>query len=189
VQTSKTTAKDSNGLAKAAKLKVGYPRFGIEEDWSCRVRCDTKTGVVTITKDGDDAKAGDGVLEGWSLEWKVAPPPGSSAGAGGKTFRIDLRVEVTFRNVVYDQAFALLPSVAARMLAKFEARMAEVDALERKERVAKLKAKAKAKAEAAKKESAKQSRPPAKAQPKKLEIRSGKQSATSDLRLGGTEKA
>ncbi|KAK1064018.1 Coenzyme Q-binding protein coq10, mitochondrial, partial [Friedmanniomyces endolithicus] len=90
---------------------------------------------------------------------------------------VEFTVEVKFRSNFYDQAFALLPNIAERVLTRFENRVMEVDQAERKKRVAMLKEKAKlaaaqrekAKEEAAKKESAKQSQSSAKIPPKKLE--------------------
>ncbi|KAK0918350.1 Coenzyme Q-binding protein coq10, mitochondrial [Friedmanniomyces endolithicus] len=172
VQSSAVTSKDSHGLPKAAKLNVGYPRFGIEEDWPCRVTCDKTAGSVKIVKGGGNPEANEGVLEEWMILWKIQPSPGTAAGNGAiKTAEVEFTVEVKFRSNFYDQAFALLPNIAERVM--------EVDQAERKKRVAMLKEKAKlaaaqrekAKEEAAKKESAKQSQSSAKIPPKKLEVR------------------
>ncbi|KAK3111045.1 Coenzyme Q-binding protein coq10, mitochondrial [Teratosphaeriaceae sp. CCFEE 6253] len=185
VQATTVTSKTPAGLPKSARLKAGYPRLGLQEDWVCKVHCDAKTGTVTLAKD-DDPKAADGVLAHWSVKWKISP---SALPIGGsKTCTVALTVEVAFRSAFYDQAFALLPSVAEVMLARFEQRMAEVDALERKERVAKLKEKAKA--ESAKKDAARKPPPSsAKAPPKKLEVRASKPNATSGLPVSSGKKA
>jgi len=180
VQSSAVTSKDSHGLPKAAKLNVGYPRFGIEEDWPCRVTCDKTAGSVKIVKGGGNPEANEGVLEEWMILWKVQPSPGIAAGNGAiKMVEVEFTVEVKFRSNFYDQAFALLPNLAERVLTRFENRVMEVDQAERKKRVAMLKEKAKlaaaqrekAKEETAKKESAKQSQSSAKIPPKKLEVR------------------
>ncbi|KAK6418180.1 Coenzyme Q-binding protein coq10, mitochondrial [Elasticomyces elasticus] len=183
VHSSSVTVKDAHGLPKGAKLKVGYPRFGIEENWACRVTSDKKNGVVKIARGGDGDKASDGVLEEWSVHWKLSPPPGPNAAS--KTTEVELIVEVKFRNPIYDQAFALLPNVAQRMLLKFENRSEQLDQAERKERVAKMKEKAKlaaAQKETSKAGDAKETvNSTPKTAPKKLEVRGSKPTIASEL--------
>lgn len=172
IHSSNVTSKDFHHLPKTAKLKIGYPPLGIEEEWLCLVSCDHSTGTVLVkNKDVEDAT---GIFDSWLMRWSIQPPPTAGARAS-KTAKATLELEVKFRSMVYDQMFALLQDrVAGKMIEKFVVRIAELDEVERKGRLEKIREKARL--EAVRKKAAaaaKGAEPPVKAAPKKLEIRSG----------------
>ena len=175
VGASTTTAKDSTGLPKTVKLKVGYPPAGIEEEWVCQCNFNKSAGMAALRSKPDG-----GVLETWSMQWKVSPAPPAAAGSKTKkSATVELIVELKFRSFIYDQMYAVLPAnVAEKMMKSFERRVAELDQQESKERGAKLREKAKAEAE--RKATANKPKPTpseSKPAPRKLEVRSGKQVA------------
>lgn len=173
ISSSTVTAKDSSGLPSAAKLKVGYPPLGLEEDWPCRAKCDRRTGIVQAQNaPADQGGSGSSVLEVWIVKWTITPAPSVSQDKQEATVRLDL--ELKFKNSVVDGMFSVLPRVAEKMMIKFETRVGEVVEKEKKTRAeqeARQKKSAKA-ADAAPKVEKEASKKNANGVPKKLEIRS-----------------
>lgn len=126
-------------------------------------------------------------MDQWTLKWKVTPPPApAKTGAVKKTATVELILDIQLKSMMYDQMLALLPvSFAERMMADFQRRFEELDELERKARLQKIKEKSKA--EAAKKEETKKT-VPAKAAPKKLEVRAGKTAGAVQTTQKSTSK-
>ena len=127
---STVTSKDSQGYPKAARLKVGYEKFGLEEDWDSKVYCDPVKGTIEAKS---SETASDGLFEVLKTKWEVSSiiPGGSpEASSKGSQTSVKLDIEVKFRNPLYDQMFSQVEGkVASAMIAAFEQR---VDALDKK---------------------------------------------------------
>lgn len=121
-------SKDSQGYPKSASLKVGYSKFGIEEDWDSNVHCDPEKGTIEA-KSSD--LASDGLFEVLKTKWEVSSiiPEGSpEASSKGPQTSVKLDIEVRFRNPLYDQMFSQVEGkVASAMIAAFEQRVKELD--------------------------------------------------------------
>jgi len=121
-------SRDSQGYPKSASLKVGYSKFGIEEDWDSNVQCDPAKG--TIEAESSDL-ASDGLFEVLKTKWEVSSiiPAGSQeASSKGSQTSVKLDIEVKFRNPLYDQMFSQVESkVASAMIAAFEQRVNELE--------------------------------------------------------------
>jgi coenzyme Q-binding protein COQ10 len=121
-------SKDSQGYPKSASLKVGYSKFGIEEDWDSNVHCDPAKGTIEA-KSSD--LASNGLFEVLKTKWEVLSiiPEGSpEAAAKEPQTSVKLDIEVKFRNAVYDQMFSQVEGkVASAMIAAFEQRVSELD--------------------------------------------------------------
>ena len=122
------TSKDLKGYPKSASLRVGYTKFGIEENWDSIVRCDPAKGIIEA-KSSDAAS--DGLFEVLRTKWEVSSiiPEGSpEASAKGSQTSVKLDIEVQFRNPLYDQMFSQVEGkVASAMIAAFEQRVVELE--------------------------------------------------------------
>ncbi|GAB7343633.1 hypothetical protein MBLNU457_1627t1 [Dothideomycetes sp. NU457] len=173
ISSSTVTSKDSSSLPTDAKLKVGYPPLGLEEEWPCRVKCNHNSGLVQAQNaPADEGGSGSAVLEVWIVKWTITPALSASEKKQEATVRLDL--ELKFRNSVVDGMFSVLPRVAEKMMIKFETRVGEVHEKEEKKRTElekqqKKAAKAVDTTPRAEKEASKKN---ANGVPKKLEIRS-----------------
>lgn len=125
---SNVKSKDSQGYPKSASLKVGYSKFGIEEDWDSNVHCDPDKGTIEA-KSSDTAS--NGLFEVLKTKWEVSKiiPEGSpEAASKGSQTSVKLDIEVKFRNALYDQMFSQVEGkVASAMIAAFEQRVSELD--------------------------------------------------------------
>lgn len=121
---STVTSKDAQGYPKSASLRVGYTKFGIEEDWDSNVLCDPASGVIEAQSSD---VASDGLFEVLKTKWKVSSiiPQGSTEAAiKGPQTSVQLDIEVKFRNPLYDQMFSQIEGkVANAMIAAFEQRV------------------------------------------------------------------
>jgi ribosome-associated toxin RatA of RatAB toxin-antitoxin module len=118
---SNVTSRDSAGYPTRATLKVGYAKFGLEEDWDSAVRCDPEKGVVEARSSEENSN---GLFETLNTKWQIAP----FEGAEKDTASVKLDVDVKFRNPVYDQMFAQVEEkVASTMISAFEKRVEELN--------------------------------------------------------------
>jgi ribosome-associated toxin RatA of RatAB toxin-antitoxin module len=118
---SHVTSRDSNGYPTRAKLKVGYAKLGLEEDWDSVVKCNPEDGTIEARSSESGSH---GMFEVLSTKWKIDTVP------DGKSQRtlVKLDVDVKFRNPVYDQMFAQVEEkVANTMISAFEKRVQEID--------------------------------------------------------------
>jgi coenzyme Q-binding protein COQ10 len=118
---SKVTSRDSAGLPTRARLRVGYDKLGLEEDWDSIVNCDAEKGIIEA-RSSDNASQG--LFEVLSTKWEIdaqGKPP-----LNGTLVKLD--VDVKFRNPVYDQMFAQVEQkVANIMISAFEKRVKELE--------------------------------------------------------------
>lgn len=174
IASSTVTSKDAQKLPKTAKLKVGYPSLGLEEDWQCLISCNRAAGTV----EAKSSSEGTATFESWLVKWKF-----ERNGAAKAVVKLD--IELKFRGTMVDSVFAQLESsVAEKMMLKFERRIGEVEAKEKekeKGKQEKEKREQAEKAEQAKKagSSAKGEVKQVKAPPKKLEVKPGNTKASS----------
>ncbi|KAI1613968.1 dehydrase and lipid transport-domain-containing protein [Exophiala viscosa] len=118
---SNVTSRDSEGYPTRARLKVGYAKFGLEEDWDSVVRCDPEKGIVEARS--SEANSG-GLFEVLSTKWQISPLD------GGKENQASVKLDVTvkFRNPVYDQMFGQVEGkVASTMISAFEKRVEQLN--------------------------------------------------------------
>ncbi|KPI45712.1 uncharacterized protein AB675_764 [Cyphellophora attinorum] len=113
--------RDGAGLPKRARLRVGYDKLGLEENWDSIVACDPAQGLVEAKS---SENASQGLFDVLQTRWKIVPlEPGSDAPT---TVKLD--VNVKFRNPVYDQMFAQVEQkVAGAMISAFEKRVKQLD--------------------------------------------------------------
>ena len=117
---SHVTARDQQGYPTRAKLKVGYAKLGLEEDWDSVVRCDPKTGTIEARSSEENSN---GLFEVLNTKWHISP----SSKAGDDQTSVCLTVDVKFRNPVYDQMFSQVEGkVANSMIVAFEKRVEEL---------------------------------------------------------------
>lgn len=120
-------SKDSQGYPESASLKVGYSKFGIEEDWDSNVHCDPAKGTIEA-KSSD--LASNGLFDVLKTKWEISAiiPEGSpEAASKGPQTSVKLDIEVKFRNALYDQMFSQVEGkVASAMIAAFEHRVDEL---------------------------------------------------------------
>jgi coenzyme Q-binding protein COQ10 len=118
---SHVTDRDDAGYPTRARLRVGYDKLGLEENWDSIVSCNPGKGIVEA-RSSDNASQG--LFETLQTRWEVdgletAKPQTS----------VKLNVTVRFRNAVYDQMFAQVEQkVAGAMISAFEKRVQELDA-------------------------------------------------------------
>ncbi|KAJ9503704.1 Coenzyme Q-binding protein coq10, mitochondrial [Exophiala xenobiotica] len=118
---STVTSRDPAGYPTRARLKVGYAKFGLEEDWDSIVRCDPEKGLVAARSSEENS---DGLFEVLSTKWQISHSDGESADHAS----VKLDVSVKFRNPVYDQMFAQVEEkVASTMISAFEKRVEELN--------------------------------------------------------------
>ncbi|KAK5045379.1 hypothetical protein LTR84_009243 [Exophiala bonariae] len=117
---SNVTTRDQQGYPTRAKLKVGYAKLGLEEDWDSVVRCDPKAGVIEAKSSEENSN---GLFEVLNTKWDINP----STKAGDDQTSVCLTVDVKFRNPVYDQMFSQVEGkVASSMIVAFEKRVEEL---------------------------------------------------------------
>lgn len=118
---SHVTSRDDEGYPTRARLKVGYAKLGLEEDWDSIVNCNPREGIVEARSSEDNSE---GLFEVLSTKWKIDAVP---AGTLDQT-SVSLDVDVKFRNPVYDQMFAQVEDkVANAMISAFEKRVQELE--------------------------------------------------------------
>lgn len=121
---SKVTQRDQHGYPERASLKIGYDKFGLEEIWESKVKCDVKNGTVEAQSSETNSQ---GLFEILQTRWHIQPAQGSSTHT-----LVKLDLEVKFRNPVYDQMFGQVESkVADVMITAFERRVQELEAAKR----------------------------------------------------------
>jgi coenzyme Q-binding protein COQ10 len=119
---SQVTSRDEAGLPTRARLRVGYDKLGLEENWDSVVACDPRLGIVEAKS---SESASQGLFEVLQTRWKIENIPSTSS----PTTSVKLDVDVKFRNPVYDQMFAQVEGkVAGAMISAFEKRVKELDA-------------------------------------------------------------
>jgi coenzyme Q-binding protein COQ10 len=118
---SHVTERDSNGFPTRARLRVGYDKLGIKEDWDSVVSCNPAKGTVEA-RSSDNASQG--LFEVLQTRWEI---DGTDLDKPSTSVKLD--VNVKFRNPVYDQMFAQVEQkVAGAMISAFEKRVRELDA-------------------------------------------------------------
>lgn len=118
---SQVTERDSAGYPKRARLRVGYEKLGIEENWDSVVACNPTEGTVEAKS---SETASQGLFEELQTRWKIV---GTDQGSNPTT-SVKLNVDVKFRNPVYDQMFAQVEyKVASAMISAFEKRVKDID--------------------------------------------------------------
>jgi coenzyme Q-binding protein COQ10 len=118
---SQVMERDGAGLPKRARLRVGYDKLGLEENWDSVVACDPAQGLVEAKS---SENASQGLFEVLQTRWKIVP---LETGSDAPT-TVKLDVDVKFRNPVYDQMFAQVEQrVAGAMISAFEKRVKQLD--------------------------------------------------------------
>lgn len=120
---SNVTSRDTAGYPTRAKLKVGYDKFGLEENWDSVVHCDPEKGVIEAKSSEHNSG---GLFEVLSTKWQIGAP---GENGNGKETSVKLDVKVKFRNPLYDQMFSQIEGkVASTMISAFEKRVKEIEA-------------------------------------------------------------
>jgi coenzyme Q-binding protein COQ10 len=120
---SHVTSRDAAGYPTRARLRVGYEKFGLEEDWDSVVSCDPERGLVVARSSEENSN---GLFEVLNTRWQISPTKGE--GQANTSASVKLDVNVKFRNHVYDQMFAQVEGkVASTMISAFEKRVEELD--------------------------------------------------------------
>jgi coenzyme Q-binding protein COQ10 len=118
---SQVTARDSLGYPTRAKLRVGYAKLGLEEDWDSLVKCNPSDGLVEARSSETNSQ---GLFEVLSTKWKIDALPNHE----NDRTSVRLDVDVKFRSPVYDQMFAQVEEkVANAMIGAFEKRVQEIE--------------------------------------------------------------
>lgn len=118
---SQVTERDAAGYPKRARLRVGYDKLGLEENWDSIVNCSPAEGLVEAKS---SENASQGLFEVLQTRWKIAA--GDKDSQQSTTVKLD--VDVKFRNPVYDQMFAQVEQkVAEAMISAFEKRVKELE--------------------------------------------------------------
>lgn len=117
---SNVTSRDSLGYPTRAKLKIGYAKLGLEEDWDSIVRCDPASGVIEARSSEANSN---GLFEVLNTRWQIVP----SKDTPKDDTSVKLDVQVKFRNPIYDQMFAQVEGrVATTMISAFERKVEEL---------------------------------------------------------------
>lgn len=117
-------ARDQHGYPERASLKIGYDKFGLEEVWESKVRCDADQGIVEAQSSEANSQ---GLFEVLQTRWHIQAAPGSDT-----LTSVKLDLDVKFRNPLYDQMFAQVEGqVASVMINAFERRVQELEAAKR----------------------------------------------------------
>jgi coenzyme Q-binding protein COQ10 len=118
---SQVISRDSLGYPTRAKLRVGYAKLGLEEDWESLVKCDPSDGMVEARSSNSNSQ---GLFEVLSTKWKIDALPRQH----DNQTSVKLDVDVKFRSLVYDQMFAQVEEkVANAMISAFEKRVQEIE--------------------------------------------------------------
>lgn len=118
---SHVTSRDADGYPTRARLKVGYAKLGLEEDWDSIVKCNPREGIVEARSSESNSE---GLFEVLSTKWRIDAVP---SGKPNET-SVSLDVDVKFRNPIYDQMFAQVEDkVANAMISAFEKRVQELE--------------------------------------------------------------
>ena len=118
---SHVTSRDAAGYPARAKLRVGYSKLGLEEDWDSIVKCDPREGSIEARSSESNSE---GLFEVLSTKWKI---DAIHEGQSDQT-SVKLDVDVKFRNPVYDSMFAQVEEkVANAMISAFEKRVKELE--------------------------------------------------------------
>ena len=121
---SNVTSRDDRGYPARASLKIGYEKFGLEEIWDSKVKCDPDKGIVEAQSSEANSQ---GLFEVLQTRWHIQPAQGSDTQTSVK-----LDLDVKFRNPVYDQMFAQVEGkVVNVMISAFEKRVKELEAAKR----------------------------------------------------------
>jgi coenzyme Q-binding protein COQ10 len=117
---SNVTTRDQEGYPTRARLKVGYAKLGLEEDWDSVVRCDPSAGTIEARSSEENSN---GLFEVLNTKWHINSLPKT----GEDQTSVRLTVDVKFRNPVYDQMFSQVEDkVASSMIFAFEKRVEEL---------------------------------------------------------------
>lgn len=117
---SHVTERDQAGYPTRARLKVGYDKLGLEENWDSVVSCDPSKGTIQAKS---SENASQGLFEMLQTQWQI---DGLEATEPQTSVKLD--VNVKFRNPVYDQMFAQVEQkVAKAMISAFEKRVQELE--------------------------------------------------------------
>ena len=118
---SNVTARDEAGYPTRARLRVGYDKLGLQEDWDSVVTCDAQHGRIEARSSED---ASQGLFQTLQTRWQVKPLDGHQSTQSS----VKLEVDVKFRNPVYDQMFAQVETkVANAMISAFEKRVQDLE--------------------------------------------------------------
>ncbi|KIW12413.1 hypothetical protein PV08_09690 [Exophiala spinifera] len=118
---SHVTSRDAAGYPTRARLKVGYEKLGLEEDWDSVVSCDPENGLVEARSSD---KNSNGLFEVLNTKWHIS----QSGGGDDDHASVKLDVHVKFRNPIYDQLFSQVEEkVASTMISAFEKRVEELN--------------------------------------------------------------
>ena len=119
---SHVTSQDQSGYPTRARLRVGYDKFKLEEDWDSIVKCDASNGTIEAKSSEANSQ---GLFEVLRTKWQIEP---FEDGGDNKKTRVKLDVDVKFRNPIYDQMFAQIEGkVVSTMIAAFEKRVQELE--------------------------------------------------------------
>lgn len=117
---SHVTSRDPDGYPTRARLKIGYEKLGLEEDWDSIVFCDPKKGLVEARSSDENSN---GLFEILNTRWHISHREGGDEDHAS----VKLDVNVKFRNPVYDQLFSQVEGkVASTMISAFEKRVEEL---------------------------------------------------------------
>jgi coenzyme Q-binding protein COQ10 len=121
---SHVTERDTAGFPTRARLRVGYDKLGLEENWDSIVSCNPSTGIVEARSSDNASQGLFQVLQTrWQIDGLKKAEPQTS---------VKLDVTVKFKNPVYDQMFSQVEQkVAGAMISAFEKRVQELDSAER----------------------------------------------------------
>lgn len=120
---SNVTERDGAGYPSRARLKVGYDKFGLEENWDSVVKCNPEKGIIEAKSSEQNSQ---GLFEVLQTKWHITPLQGN----GNEKTTVKLDVDVKFRNPIYDQMFAQVEAkVASTMISAFEKRVRELQGM------------------------------------------------------------
>ncbi len=121
---SDVTSRDNRCYPARASLKIGYEKFGLEEIWDSKVKCDPEKGIIEAQSSEANSQ---GLFEVLQTRWHIQPAQEMHSGTSVK-----LDLGVRFRNPVYDRMFAQVEGkVVNVMISAFEKRVQELEAANR----------------------------------------------------------
>lgn len=129
VLSAKVSERDQHEQPVRARLKVGYNKLGIEEDWESIVSAKEKEGIIEARSADVEGENADGIFEVLKTRWQLYDLEDirrQGIGVGAQT-AVRLDVEVKFRSAMYDKFFAgVEEKVAGMMVGAFEKRIKEL---------------------------------------------------------------